>query len=180
MNLPAPGGPQEAILLALLAASAVTDLRERRIPNAFTYPAVVAGLLLAATNGPWTVLDRAGAALAAALLFAPLCWIGGMGLGDLKLMAAVGALKGLAFTAAAAIDAALAGGIMAIFVIARHGFDARRFLEVLKLPWTMLRSPVTGKMPRLRRAVPRATVPYGAAIAAGCLVAWWFGWPFLP
>lgn len=180
MRPPIPGGPEEVILLALVAASAFTDVKERRIPNGFTYPAIIAGLLLAVVNGPCAVLDHAGAALAATLLFAPLCWTGGMGMGDLKLMAAVGALMGLAFTAAAAIDAAIAGGVLAACVIARHGFDMARFLDVLRLPGAMVRSVKTGKRPRLRRTPPRETVPYGAAIAAGCLVAWWFGWSFLP
>jgi prepilin peptidase CpaA len=180
LSLPAPGGPEDAVMLALVAASAFTDLRERRIPNAFTYPALVAGLLLAMTRGPGTVMDRAFAVAAAAAIFAPLCWVGGMGLGDLKLMAAIGALKGLPFTLSVVLDAALAGGAMAVVIIAKHGFDRARFLAVLRLPRSLIESFWGKAVPRLSRPAPGATVPYGAAIAVGCLVAWWTGWPFVP
>lgn len=86
----------DVILVAVVVAAAVTDLKSGRIYNRLVYPAVVVGLLLALVAGGWVELKDH--ALAAAIGFGVLffCYaIGGMGGGDVKLMAAVGALGGL-------------------------------------------------------------------------------------
>jgi len=86
----------DVILVAVVITAAVTDLKSGRIYNRLVYPAVVVGLLLALVGGGWTGLkDHAlAAAIGFGVLF--LCYaVGGMGGGDVKLMAAVGALGGL-------------------------------------------------------------------------------------
>ena len=75
-----------ALLLGLLVASAVTDWLHRKIYNAFTYPALIAGVLLQAAAGPSQLAGAVAASLLSAAIFYPLCRAGGMGLGDLKLM----------------------------------------------------------------------------------------------
>src|SRR5690242_14118076 len=98
-------------LVAALAAATVTDLRARRIPNAITLSAAMLGLSLnTALRGPDGLalsLEGAGLALAALL---PLFALRGMGAGDVKLMAAIGALKGPEFLIYTFAWAALFGG----------------------------------------------------------------------
>jgi prepilin peptidase CpaA len=95
-----------------VALAAATDIRMHRIPNYLTVPAAVAGLLyhtLAPTGGgPLVALG--GLAVGFSLLFVP--WLlGGSGMGDVKLLAALGAWLGwkalLAAFAAAILLAAV-------------------------------------------------------------------------
>jgi prepilin signal peptidase PulO-like enzyme (type II secretory pathway) len=75
----------------------VHDVRERRIPNRVTGPAMVAGLVLHTVLGGWHGLgDSALAGLIAGGIFLVFFLAGGMGAGDVKLMAAVGCIAGTA------------------------------------------------------------------------------------
>ncbi len=72
--------------------AAVTDIRERKVYNWLTYPLCVGGLVYHAIFSGWGGL----AASVAGLLFGFFiilipCFMGGVGAGDVKLMAAIGA-----------------------------------------------------------------------------------------
>lgn len=85
-----------------LAAAGVTlaviDLDTLRLPDRLTLPSLVAGLVLLAIPGDWSALGRAvlGAVAAggAALLLALVAPSGGLGLGDVKLLAVLGLFLG--------------------------------------------------------------------------------------
>jgi prepilin peptidase CpaA len=84
-----------APLIAGLIAAAITDLRERRIPNVLTLSLLASGLCRGAMLGSWGGLGHASLGMLAGaaiplLLFA----ISALGGGDVKLMAAVGAWVG--------------------------------------------------------------------------------------
>src|SRR5579859_2753636 len=86
------------ILVTVLAIAAVTDLRKRRIPNMLTFPALGFGILLNSAFAGVDGLKSSGeAALLAIAVLLPLYMFKGMGAGDVKLMAAIGALKGPEF-----------------------------------------------------------------------------------
>jgi prepilin peptidase CpaA len=99
-----PAIVSELVAAAVLVVAAVTDLRRGKVYNWLTYPAIVAGLALGAARGAaggggwdaaWDGLANhaLGAGFAFGLLVVPFM-MGGIGGGDLKLMAAVGALLG--------------------------------------------------------------------------------------
>ena len=78
---------------SLLCASlgSIHDVREGRIPNRVTFPAMAAGLAAHTLAGGWTGLgDAAPAGLIAGAVCLLFYWAGGMGAGDVKLMTAVG------------------------------------------------------------------------------------------
>jgi prepilin peptidase CpaA len=96
----------DLVLVAVLIAAAVTDLRTGRIYNRLLYPALVVGLGLGVVAGAVAAPDHwagalaglknhaYGAGLAFVVMF--LCFaLGGMGGGDVKLMTVVGAFTGL-------------------------------------------------------------------------------------
>lgn len=161
----------DAILVAVCAAAAVTDLRSGRIRNVVVYPGILVGLLLGLADGGLAGLgDHAMAAgLAFGIMF--LCYaIGGMGEGDVKLMAAVGALGGFeragqgnfilyAFLYAFGAGAAL--GLAALVWKRSVGLAAARTW------WGVRMLAVHGTT--LDEAVPEATirVPFGFATAVG-------------
>lgn len=114
--------PWEPVLAAVLAVAVVTDLRRGLIPNWLTLPAMAAGLALGGFVGGWAGLGWAAVGLlAGGLVFLPAFVLGGAGGGDVKLLAAVGALGGPVFGLKAAAYACLAGGAWALARLARAG-----------------------------------------------------------
>ena len=111
-----------ATLMALLVALAAIDLRHRTLPNALTLPGLATGLLFAAAG--WTVGLRAAVAgaLVGALAVVALALAsrGGVGMGDAKLLAMIGAYLGPWVAAGALVWGSLAGTIVGIgLVLAR-------------------------------------------------------------
>jgi prepilin peptidase CpaA len=108
----------EWVALALGCCAALEDLWRRRISNPITAAGLAAGLGLGLAGGGWRGL---GSALAGAALgfcvFLLFHGMGGMGAGDLKLMAAFGALLGPAGILMAAVLAAMAGALLAAAVL---------------------------------------------------------------
>ena len=101
-------------LVVLVIASGI-DLRTRRIPNWLVLPFLVAGLAVqSATAGfPGAMQSLAGIALAT-LLFGVPCFLRGMGMGDLKLAAGVGAWIGPSQLFMAFVVTGIVGGIFAV------------------------------------------------------------------
>lgn len=104
-----------------------TDLRSRRIPNWLTIPFLAAGLGTAAWLDGLTGLGRsaAGAGLAV-LLLAAFCFLRGMGWGDLKLCAAIGAWIGPSQLVFALVMTAMAGGLLAVIALLWRGIGSRQ------------------------------------------------------
>lgn len=100
------------------ALAVICDLRTRRIPNRLTFPAVALGLVANLTLGGLNGLAKSavGTLLGAALLFVPFV-MGGMGAGDVKMLAAVGALGGPIFVFRTFYYGSMAGGLIASILI---------------------------------------------------------------
>ncbi len=166
-------------LLVAVALSAVWfDVRERRIPNALTVGALGLALLLRATLGAdELVAGLTGTAIGFGLAL-PFFLVGGLGGGDVKLLAAVGAFLGPGRIWFALLVMALVGGIMAVFVIARNRAFRDTAANLHAIFTTFGARTFTGwKGEGSGAAVTLETpgvltVPYGVAIAAGAIGAW--------
>ncbi|MFN7996049.1 MAG: A24 family peptidase [Bryobacteraceae bacterium] len=120
-----PAAGIEVMLLAAVLVAAITDMRWRRIPNWLTAGTVVLGFLLnalvtypAPMEGVW--LSLKGFALAFALNLGMYA-LRMTGAGDVKLMAAIGALVGCSdFVGIFLLNAAI-GGVLAILLVAAKG-----------------------------------------------------------
>jgi len=115
------------VFVTALAAVTLTDLERRVIPNRILLAAVVAGMVIVVATDPGSLPERAIAAAAAGglLLAAALAYPRGMGLGDVKLAATMGLFLGRD-VAPALFVALLAGSLVGLAMIARHGVAARR------------------------------------------------------
>jgi prepilin peptidase CpaA len=164
----------QIVTVAIVAAAVVTDLKSRRIPNALTFGAAIAAFAVHTymTGSSGLVTALAGWLVGVAIFF-PVFALGGMGAGDIKLLAAVGAWLGPAAAAWVALFSGVAGGFLALIVAAFSGYLGKAFKNiwylltywrvsgVRPLPELMLSSQ---KGPRLAYAIP---------VLAGLMVTLW-------
>jgi prepilin peptidase CpaA len=165
-----------AFVAGLGLAAAAWDLRFRRVPNALTFGAASIGFLVSGmASGTSGLAHSLLGWLAGLALFFPLFVVGGLGAGDVKLLAAFGALIGPTGALWAAILGSLVGGLMALVVGAAHGYlpEACRNLGAIARIWlTVGLSPIPGitlgdaRGPRIAYAVP---------ISVGAMLALWLG-----
>ena len=154
-----------------LAIATFTDLRSRRIPNWLVFPFMAAGFGVQAWFHGWhgVIQGLEGFALGA-VLFGVLAVMGGMGMGDVKLLAAIGAWIGPAQLMLALVITGLAGGVMAVGWAIVGGFagDLLKGSGDLLLGW---RTRGTVTPPELKLSNPLARkLPYAPAIAIGTLI----------
>lgn len=115
------------VFVTTLLAVTLTDLERRIIPNKILIVAAALGLALAAATDPGSLPERLAAGVAAGglLFLAALAYPRGMGLGDVKLAATMGLFLGRS-VAPAILVALLAGSLVGLAMIARHGASARK------------------------------------------------------
>jgi prepilin peptidase CpaA len=155
------------VLSAGLLAATVIDLRTRRIPNMLTASMAALGLGLAAAGASDNTIGASLAGLVfGLLLMLPGYALGATGAGDVKLMAAVGAILGPALVLLAFICTSIAGGVLAIVIAIRR----RRLTATLAQTGRLVAAP--GAAPKEIRAAGTASrFAYGPAIAAGSMLA---------
>jgi leader peptidase (prepilin peptidase)/N-methyltransferase len=117
----------DLVFVTMLAAVTLTDLEQRIIPNKVLLAGAVLCVAIAAPTDLGGMAERAIAAAAAGglLFLVVLAYPGGMGLGDVKLVAVMGLFLGRA-VAPAILIALLAGALTGLALIARHGARARK------------------------------------------------------
>jgi prepilin peptidase CpaA len=161
-------------VVALVLLACVPDMRTRRIPNILTLGSALAALLFHGAASGWTgLLSSAGGWLLGAALFFPIFALRGMGAGDVKLLAAVGAWLGPAQVVWVGLITSVAGGILGLAVSFAYGYGltAIRNVSALLGQWLLVGvRPLpqltlqTARGPRLAYAVP---------IAIGTMVTLW-------
>ncbi len=157
--------------VAVLAVATFTDLRSRRIPNWLVFPYLFAGIAVSAWLYGWYGLGQSLAGWGLGTLIFGILWrMGGMGMGDVKLCAAVGAWIGPSQLIIALVVTGLAGGVMAICWAASRGFLGSLFAGSAELVFGLKER---GLRPHadMNLSNPRARkMPYAPAIAIGTLL----------
>jgi leader peptidase (prepilin peptidase)/N-methyltransferase len=113
-------GALRAVIFSLIMVVVIfVDLDHRIIPNTLTYPGLVVGLLLAGAGGPRGFLMSLLAAAGAGVVFLLIAVIsrGGMGGGDIKLAAVMGAFLGWPVIAAAMFISFTLGGLVGLALL---------------------------------------------------------------
>jgi prepilin peptidase CpaA len=164
--------------LLLLGVSAFWDLRYRKIPNWATLPAIALGLVLNGLFHGWGGMKASGTGFligfGALLVLFVLSWMGG---GDVKLMAAVGALKGYPFVVSALWYSLIAGVLLGVIMLIWNRKTLRTFKNLFFVVASRL-SPLVPKRDINREETQK--IPFGLAIVIGTLWAMIVGSTWLP
>lgn len=162
------------IAVAVAMIGCVFDLHSRRIPNELTLGAALAAVIVSAVTGGLGAVgwSAAGWAIAAAL-WLPIYALGGMGAGDVKLMAAIGAWLGPAIVIYAVLYAAIAGAVFAIALAIAQGCIRQTYsnVQLLIIHWR-----VVGFTPHAQLnlgSAPSPRLAYAVPILVGTMAAIW-------
>lgn len=164
----------QLLLAVLVVIAGYYDIRYRRIPNWLTLPTILVGFALNAflnQSGALSGLGDSGAgfALAIAINF-PLYLLHARGAGDVKLLAAIGALIGWRDWIAIFILSGILGGVLAVILM----LAASRFSKTLANTGHILSEMLHFRAPHLKseeydvNSPASFRLPQGAVIALGC------------
>jgi prepilin peptidase CpaA len=171
LSLPPPG--VDAFLLAVVLGAAVYDVRYRRIPNWISVSGVLIGLAMNTfLYQGWPGLRFALTGMAAGFgAYLVLYLLRAMGAGDVKLMAAVGALVGWEDWFAIFLITAIVGGVMALILVAVRGRVKTTLWNVGYILHEMKsgRPAYLGKEELDVRSPKALGLPHGAVIAVGTI-----------
>lgn len=166
-----------SLVAAYTAVAAALDYRTRKIPNWLTVPAAVLGLAYhtLAPGGIGPLASLAGLAIGFALLLLP--WIlGGGGMGDVKLLAALGAWLGptlilITFGLATVLAAFAAVTILTASAVS-HGYSATRRRYATVTAGTAAAAAAAPSIPAPQKK--RRVLPFAVPVAAGTwlVLAW--------
>jgi len=170
-----PTGIFSLAALVLSTVAAGWDIATRRIPNPLTVAAMAAGLVghLVVNQGSGLLWSASGLLIGAALTLLSALY-GGLGGGDVKLMAALGALCGPRATFEIVLVSAIAGGLLALLMALRHRVAIKALRQAA--------AQISLRRPRLvscsTEIASGGTVPYAVAIGAATWICLIGGGPF--
>ena len=174
-------GVDVIVVLVAVGVAAVTDVWKFKIYNAVTLPLLCSGMIYHGLVGgaPDFTASFVGALFGFGILLV-FYLMGGMGGGDVKLMAAVGAWLGMPQTFYVFIASSLAAGCYALLLIFAHGKVAETWLN-FQILWhrIMAFGRYLGAEDRVEAAVSQADrssrlIPFAAMVAIGVVatLAW--------
>ena len=159
------------LTIIVVAVAVITDLRSRRIPNLLTFSAFGVALAVRTALQGWIGLGLtlSGTLLAIGLLL--LLHAGrGIGMGDLKLAGAVGAIVGPIVGIAAVFASAIAGGVLAVVWMMRPGGMLAPVVSTFFIGLPFVKNKAQDDIKNETDAVKPSRVecmPYGLAIGVG-------------
>ena len=164
------------MLCVFMVGAVITDIREHRIRNSMVVMVLFLGLLAQLTlDMPGGVISWGIGLLIGFLIFVPFYLNGGMGAGDVKLMAAVAAFLGPTGGAIACGSALLAGLPLAVFYMIKNFAHTQMFASDTSDATGMFTVDTDHKRNQTHDEHSNC-IPYAAAIFAGTTVGlWWTG-----
>lgn len=163
---------ESAICLAACCsalAAAVTDRRSRKIPNWLVGTSLCVGASLHLLGGARELIAAVEGGLFCGFVFLIFYKSGGIGAGDVKLMAAQGCMLGLQNAGLLLISTAITGGVIALVVAVRQKAGRQTLRNVIALS---RHHKINGCVPHPELNVRNSSMirlPYAYAIATGVL-----------
>jgi prepilin peptidase CpaA len=163
--------PIWVVSIALVVA-AVIDGYKLKVPNWLTFSLILSGWVVSTISYGWQGLgwSLAGTAVGLALLL-PAYAIGGMGAGDVKLLAGVGAWVGATITLYAFCVSAIVGGLIAIVMVLYRRAWSHHYYQFLTIWHEMatIRDPEQLSAIAAERKSSMLLLPYGIPLAIGTI-----------
>ncbi|WP_409226787.1 A24 family peptidase [Gudongella sp. SC589] len=173
------------LLLILVTVSSYHDVTSKRIPNFITIPVILWGLLTYTVFDGYAGLKFSGLGFLVGLgVFLVPYILGGMGGGDVKLMAAIGALKGWRFVLYTTVYTGLAGGVIVILILIKEKklwITLKRVVAIILKPIIFIIT-LTFNSDLLKRVNnwllktqvdwEKRYIPYGVAIGIGAVISY--------
>ena len=160
------------LVCLLLVVAAYIDGRELRVPNWLTFPMVLSGLAYCSWIGGVDGFLSGLAGMSVGLLcLLPLYAVGGMGAGDVKLMAGIGAWLGWQVTLYAFCVSTVVGAAMAIVMVWKQGSFQKHYVNfmVILSEWMQVRDPAELSKIAAERKPSMLLLPYGIPICVGSI-----------
>jgi prepilin peptidase CpaA len=163
----------QVLLVTLVGTAAIFDVRTQRVPNWLTLAGVVLGLALNTflfeLPGLWFSLRGLGIAM---LIYFPLYLLRGMGAGDVKLMAAIGAMLGAGNWLAVLVATSVFAAVIGLIVASRKGRISQTFfnLELIVASVKHGQAPYEANPALDVRSERAIRSPHAVSIALGSVV----------
>ncbi|MFZ3577020.1 A24 family peptidase [Virgibacillus sp. DJP39] len=158
------------LLIIVLVICVITDLKSRKIYNNVIFPSLLLAFLLNGILLGWSGLFSSllGFSCGLVILLIPYL-MGGMGAGDVKLLALIGAIKGSSFVFISAIYMGFIGGLIGLIILLlRKG----AFQRLKSITYSISGITYGMRIPLgLDKEGLESTYPYGLAIAGGAALA---------
>ncbi len=160
------------LVCLVLIVAAYIDGKQLRVPNWITFPMVATGLVFNIWMDGWTGLGAGLLGMTVGLLcLLPLYAVGGMGAGDVKLMAGIGAWLGWKTTLFAFCVSTVVGAVMAIVMVLYSKRFKQHYANFLMIfmEWTQIRDPKELSRIAAERKPTMLLLPYGIPICVGSI-----------
>ncbi len=163
--------PVKFVAIVLIVAAWI-DGKELRVPNWITFPMVISGLIYTTVVGGWGGLGFGLWGMTVGLLtLLPLYAVGGMGAGDVKLMAGIGAWLGATVTWYAFCVSVVVGAIMAVIMVLWRGSWEKHYNNFLMIisEFITIKKPEELYKIAAERKPQMLLLPYGIPICIGSI-----------
>ena len=164
------------VVSIILIVAAYIDGKQLRVPNGITFPMVFSGLIYSTVVGGWGNLDVGFVGgfvgmIVGLLCLLPLYAVGGMGAGDVKLMAGVGAWLGVTVTFYAFCVSTVVGAIMALLMVLYKKSSQKHYATFLMIltEWLTVKNPLELADIAAERKPTMLLLPYGIPICIGSI-----------
>jgi prepilin peptidase CpaA len=164
----------QLVAIGIAVVATVWDLKTRRIPNFLTFGSALVAVAVHVYAGGWAAGGWSVAGwFVGVAFFLPFFALGGMGAGDVKLLAAIGAWLGPGPAVWVALFSLIAGGIIGLVVALSYGYLTQ---AIANLSWMFQFWRAEGPKP-----VPEVTLAthkgprlaYAVPVFAGLMVTLW-------